>query len=179
VNPIADVALAARLLLAAVFGVAGVAKLADRRGAREAVLALGAPPALVVPVAAGLPLMELAVAGALLISPTALAGAAGALALLAVFVAGIARSLARGRQPDCRCFGQVHSAPVTWKTLVRNLILTAVAILVAIGGPGTGLSAWASGMSAVAWITLAVAAVLAVAFAVEGTLLLDRWRSRR
>jgi hypothetical protein len=87
--------------------------------------------------------------------------------------------LARGRQPDCRCFGQLHSAPVTWKTLVRNLTLAAVAVLVAAAGPGTGLAAWASGMSAVAWVTLAVAAVLAVGFAVEGTLLLDRWRSRR
>ena len=156
-----------------------MAKLADRRGAREAVLALGAPRALVVPVAAGLPLVELAVTVALLISPTALAGAVGALVLLAVFVAGIGRSLARGRQPDCRCFGQLHSAPVTWKTLVRNLTLAGVAVLVAAAGPGTGLAAWASSMSTVAWVTLAVAAVLAVGFAVEGTLLLDRWRSRR
>ena len=54
-----------------------------------------------------------------------------------------------------------------------------MAVLVAAAGPGTGLAAWASGMSAVAWVTLAVAAVLAVGFAVEGTLLLDRWRSRR
>jgi hypothetical protein len=44
-----------------------------------------------------------------------------------VFVAGISFNLARGRKPDCHCFGQLHSAPVGWTTLLRNGVLAAVA----------------------------------------------------
>jgi hypothetical protein len=166
-------------VLAAVFAVAAVAKLADRDGARQAVRAFGVPGRLAGPVAAALPPAELAVAVALLITTTAVAGAIGSVALLALFLAGISRSLAQGRQPDCRCFGQLHSAPIGWKTLARNLALLAVAALAAAAGPGAGVGTWASGMSAVEWATLMVAIVLVVAFVVEGSLLVERWRNRR
>ncbi len=161
------------------FAVAGLAKLADRDGARQAARALGVPQALVKPVAGGLPVAELAVAVALMISRAAVAGAIGALVLLGFFVAAITVTVARGRQPDCRCFGQLHSAPVTWKTLVRNVALAAGATLVAFEGPGSSLGAWSSGLSGIEWLTLVVAIALAVAFAVEGSLLVERWRRRR
>src|SRR5213078_2242028 len=74
-----------------------------------------------------LPLAELAVAIALLLPATAWWGALGALALLLLFVGGIGYNLARGRHPECHCFGQLHSAPAGWPTLIRNLVLTAVA----------------------------------------------------
>jgi peroxiredoxin len=57
-------------------------------------------------------------------------GAAGSLALLLVFIFGISLNLARGRTPDCHCFGQLHSAPIGWKTLVRNIVLSAVAVVI-------------------------------------------------
>jgi hypothetical protein len=65
----------------------------------------------------------------------------GALALLLIFVAGIGYNLAHGRTPDCHCFGQLHSAPAGWSTLIRNLVLAAIAgIVVGFGranaGPG-------------------------------------------
>jgi Methylamine utilisation protein MauE len=159
--------------------VAAVAKLADRDGARQAAGALGVPHALAPPVAAGLPVAELAVAVALLFRRAAVAGAVGALVLLGFFLAGITLTLVRGRQPDCRCFGQLHRAPVTWKTLVRNLALAAGAALVAVEGPGSSLGAWSSGLSGIEWLTLLVAIALAVAFAVEGSQLVERWRRRR
>ena len=34
-----------------------------------------------------------------------------ALVLLLLFVGGISYNVARGRSPDCHCFGQLHSAP--------------------------------------------------------------------
>jgi uncharacterized membrane protein YphA (DoxX/SURF4 family) len=110
--------LIARLLLAGVFAVAGLAKLADRSGSRQAVTGFGLPSSLAGSLSILLPLAELAVAAALIPTSTALWGAIGALALLLVFLVGIGINLARGRKPDCHCFGQLHSAPAGWKTLV-------------------------------------------------------------
>jgi thiol-disulfide isomerase/thioredoxin len=139
--------LAARLLLAGVFAVAGVAKLADRSGSRQAVIEFGVPKALAAPLGLLLPLAELAVTGALIPTSTALWGAVGALALLLLFCAGIGINLARGKKPDCHCFGQLHSAPAGWKTLARNGVLAALAgFLVWQGWEGE------VGPSAVGWI---------------------------
>src|SRR3712207_8470130 len=100
----------ARLLLAAVFLAAGVAKLADREGSRRAVTDFGVPAALAAPLGILLPLAELAVAAALIPTATAFWGAAGALALLLVFVVGIGANLARGRRPDCHCRSEEHTS---------------------------------------------------------------------
>src|SRR5215203_5149372 len=124
------VLLFARLLLAAVFIVAGGAKLADREGSRRAVADFGVPAALAAPLGVLLPLAELAVAVALIPTSTAFWGAVGALVLLLLFVAGIGANLARGRKPDCHCFGQLHSSPVGWSTLARNGVLAAIATFV-------------------------------------------------
>ena len=69
--------LVARLLLALVFAVAGVAKLVDRTGARQAIIDFGLPRALASPLGILLPLCELAVAAALIPQPTAWCGAFG------------------------------------------------------------------------------------------------------
>ena len=119
--------LIARLLLALVFVVAGMAKLADRAGSRQGLVDFGVPATLATPLGILLPLAELAVAVALIPASTAWWGAIGALALLLLFVAGIGVNLARGRKPECRCFGQLHSAPAGWSTLLRNGVLAAVA----------------------------------------------------
>jgi methylamine dehydrogenase accessory protein MauD len=73
-------------------------------------------------------------------------GAVGALVLLCLFVVGISANLARGRKPECHCFGQLHSEPAGWKTLVRNGILAAVAGFVVWWGYGS------AGPSAVGWL---------------------------
>src|SRR5215469_5503795 len=122
--------LSARLLLALVFVVAGLAKLADRSGSRQALRDFGLPSTLAQPFGILLPLVELAVAVALLPPASAWWGSLGALALLLVFVVGIGYNLAHGRRPDCHCFGQLHSAPAGRPTLIRNLVLAAVTGLV-------------------------------------------------
>src|ERR1700692_4302558 len=118
---------AARLLLAAVFAIAGIAKLADMAGARKSLVNFGVPAFLARPLALLLPLAELACAGALLWTGSVAWGAGGLLGMLILFSAGIAISLARGHRPDCRCFGQLHSSPIGAKTLVRNGVLAAMA----------------------------------------------------
>src|SRR5918997_4659523 len=117
----------ARLLLAAVFVVAGLAKLTDREGSRRAITDFGLPASLAAPMGILLPLAELAVAAALIPTASAFWGAVGALALLLLFIAGIGANLARGRRPDCHCFGQIHSAPAGWSTLARNVVLAGLA----------------------------------------------------
>src|SRR4051794_31945272 len=109
-----------RIGLAAIFVVAGAAKLVDRGGARKAPVDFGAPQALAGPLATALSLTELAIAGLLLAEDTARWGAAGAVALLAVFSVAIGLALARGSAPDCHCFGQLHSEPAGWKALARS-----------------------------------------------------------
>src|SRR2546423_13368722 len=68
-----------RLGLAAVFGIAGAAKLADRTGFQRALGGFGLPVGSAKPIAVALPLAELAVAVALILPGTAwwAAGAAG------------------------------------------------------------------------------------------------------
>lgn len=137
--------LASRLVLAAVFLLAGSTKLADPRGWRRAVRDFSVPRFLVGPVMVLLPLAEVSVALALL--PVALAwyGARAAVALLAAFMLAVAFAMIRGRKPDCHCFGQLHSAPVGWQTLLRNALLGTLAGWLALRKPdalGPGLYHW-------------------------------------
>jgi peroxiredoxin len=133
--------------------VAGIAKLADRSGSRQAAIDFGVPGALSTPLAVLLPLAELAVAVSLVPASTALWGAIGALGLLLLFVAGIGANLARGRKPDCHCFGQLYSAPAGWKTLARNGALAALTGFVVWqgwnGNVGPSAIAWLGGLSAI------------------------------
>ena len=120
----------ARVLLCAVFLVAGLAKLADLAGSRQAMRDFGVTSKLADVFGVFLPLAELAVAVALIFPLIVWWGAIGALVLLLIFVAGIGYNLAQGRTPDCHCFGQLHSAPAGWSTLIRNLVLALIAGLV-------------------------------------------------
>jgi peroxiredoxin len=161
----------ARLLLAAVFVVAGVAKLADREGSRKAVAEFGVPATLAAPLGILLPLVELAVAVALIPTATAFWGAVGALALLLLFVAGISANLARGRRPDCHCFGQLHSAPAGWSTLARNGVLAAVAAFLVWrgleGDVGPSVVGWIGALSAAGLLVLAGGAIVLALLAAQ------------
>src|SRR5215213_3856997 len=139
--------LIARLVLAGVFTLAGLAKLSDLKGSRQAIIDFGVPSSIAAPLGLVLPVAELSVAATLLPASTAWWGALGALALLSVFVVGITYNLVRGRKPECHCFGQLHSAPAGWETLARNGVLTAVAGLVVWQGWNGNV-----GPSALAWL---------------------------
>lgn len=157
-----DIALLiARLVLAVVFTTAGLAKLVDRAGSQKAVVDFGLPAITAGPLAILLPLAELAVAVALIPRATAWVGAVGALALLLLFMAGIVINMARGRKPDCHCFGQLHSAPIGWRTVVRNGVLAATASLVVwqgINDPGLSVTDWLAPLNT--WQLMALAAGL-------------------
>jgi len=150
----ADGAGVARLVLALVFLVAGWAKLSDRPGSQRAVADFGFPESLARPIGILLPIAELATAIALLVSAWSRVGGASAVALLAFFVVAISASLARGQRPGCNCFGQVHSAPIGPKTLARNIVLAAGAVLVVVEGPGNFISSWIDRGSATLWVAV-------------------------
>jgi uncharacterized membrane protein YphA (DoxX/SURF4 family) len=132
--------LTVRLLPATVFVLAGITKLVDRPGSSTGLAGFGLSPKL---------------AGTL---PTAFGGRARgwcradsglacrvrllrAIVLLSAFIVGISVTLARGRRPDCRCFGQFDSAPVGWRTLFRAGLTSArAAWLVFRGRLGIGPS---------------------------------------
>jgi peroxiredoxin len=140
------IVLAARILLAAVFAVAAAGKL-RRRAETEATMAdFGVGGQLRRPLAIALPLVELAIAAALLPAASAPWAGVAATLLLAAFTIAVARVLRRGDQVRCNCFGALGSSPISGLTLARNVGLLVLAGLVA----GAGWSD--SGPSAVAWI---------------------------
>lgn len=169
--------LAVRILLAAVFGVAALAKLHDAQGLRKSLVEFGVPAGLTFPLAAMLNLAELICAVALLWDRWAVTGAFVAMALLLVFTTVIAVNLLKGRAPDCHCFGQLSSSPVSWRTLVRNLALLAMAALVAIkaGKVHAGMPSLTAPWLAVGGLTAALGLtlwVLVQLFRQNGRLLL-------
>jgi len=135
-------ALLARVLVAIVFATAAAAKLADRRGVLNTLAAFEVPATARGGVAVLLPLAELAAASALLVSASARWGAVGAIGLLVVFTAGVGVAMARGRKPDCHCFGRLSSSRAAPGTLVRNAVLAVAATLVAAYGPGDSIGEW-------------------------------------
>ncbi len=171
----------ARLLLAAVFFVAGFAKLADLPGSRQALRDFGVPAVLANPFGVLLPLAEIVVAVALVPSASAWWGALGALALLLLFVAGISYNLARGRTPDCHCFGQIHSSPAGWPTLIRNLLLVVIAgFVVGFGRTNAGLDflGWFASLAVAQRIELVVGAIVVALLALESWVLFQTMKQQ-
>ena len=160
-----------RIALVAVFLVAAVAKAADRPATRRSVVAFGVPEA-VADVAMWLLIVaELTTAVLLCGEATAWAGAVLALLLLVVFCVAAGVNLARGRTPECNCFGQVHSEPIGPGLLVRNGLFAVLALVVVGSGPSdAGPSLWApvADLSGAGIAALVAIVVLAVGVVVLG-----------
>jgi peroxiredoxin/uncharacterized membrane protein YphA (DoxX/SURF4 family) len=148
----------ARLLLAVVFVIAGLAKLIDRSGSRQALIDFGIPVRFAPQLGILLPLGELVIALALLPMATARWGALAAFALVALFTAAILLALARGNAPACRCFGQISATPVGAHTVVRNVVLLGLSAFVLIwGNRGPSILAPLAALSLLSlteWLTL-------------------------
>jgi uncharacterized membrane protein YphA (DoxX/SURF4 family) len=128
------VGLAARLLLAGVWLVAGATKVGDLAASVRAVHAYDLLPYEVSRVVgAALPFVEIAVGMLLLVGFATRIAAAVSAALLAVFVGGIASAWARGLRIDCGCFGgggdlAADRSPSYGWEIARDLALLAVAL---------------------------------------------------
>lgn len=122
------VLLIVRLILFAVFALAAVGKFLDFEGSQKAVKDFGTPEEFAKTLAVALPFAEIVFAFCLLFVSTSWLGAIGALVLLLAFSGGMLWQMAKGNAPDCHCFGQMHSEPISPKTLVRNTIFAALAL---------------------------------------------------
>jgi uncharacterized membrane protein YphA (DoxX/SURF4 family) len=118
-----------QLALSIVFGLAGITKLLDPAGTRQAITNFGAPQATVPLLSRLIPFSEIAIGVLLLFSSTAKYASVAALLLLALFIVVIGVNIARGQAAECHCFGQLYSEPVGWPTLARNIAFALGAIM--------------------------------------------------
>ena len=121
-----------RVALAAVFAVAGVAKLRDPQGAQATVGGVGVPAALRPAVAFGLSVVELATAALLVLPGLAVTGAFVAVLMLSVFLIALGVQYMRGIEVPCACFGQLQVTPAGMPTLIRNIVLAGGALFLLI-----------------------------------------------
>jgi peroxiredoxin len=126
--------LVARLIVIAVLGYSGLAKLGSTKVATAA-RDLGLSGGIASWVGRFLAPAEILVALMLFFGPTAYAASLAALALFVIFTALVASNLRQGRRPACACFGEAGSQAISNWTLVRNLAFVALSAIVVIGGP--------------------------------------------
>jgi hypothetical protein len=163
--------LVVRVLLAATFAIAGVAKLMDLRGTRTAVVGFGVPERLSAPASVAIAGAELATAVLVVPASTAVAGAWAAIALLVLFSLAAVTNLVRGRRPECHCFGQLHSAPIGPGLLVRNAVLIGLAVVVVSNDGGPSLPAWLSALNDATRVGVIVGVAAFAGLAVEGAVI--------
>jgi uncharacterized membrane protein YphA (DoxX/SURF4 family) len=116
-----ELALAIRVLLALVFLTAALGKIRHRLAFQGVVANYRLMPAIAVPAfALVLPLVEAAVAGALLFAPPYWPEASAAI-LLMLFAAAMAINIWRGRRHiDCGCFQSALKQTLSWTLVARN-----------------------------------------------------------
>ncbi|MGC4110708.1 MAG: MauE/DoxX family redox-associated membrane protein [Nocardioides sp.] len=154
------------LLLAAVLVVSGVAKVRDPRDTASVFRQLGVPgfvlrlrgPRL-------LPYGELLLAVALVLTSGwwYAAAASVTLVLFALYVVVIGRALRLPFPVTCPCFGRLGLGEVTGRTLARNLVLLAVAVVTWVDSwRGDGVLSRLERLDARAWWLVAVIALVLV-----------------
>ncbi|HEX8953041.1 MAG TPA: MauE/DoxX family redox-associated membrane protein [Polyangia bacterium] len=121
---------AARLIVGALFVVAGALKLGDPTAFATEIANYHLLPELAPWLAVTLPPTELVVGAALLAAPWRWRRAASlaAMGLLVMFLVAIVHVVRAGINVDCGCFGG-NSGPVTAWTAARDLVLLALAAL--------------------------------------------------
>ena len=125
-----------RAALCILFVVAASAKALSREKTRTSLAEFGLPTGMLAVGSVVLPLAELGVAVLLVPASTARVGGTLAAVLLVTFGVAMLRLLGSGEQPNCNCFGQLQSRPIGVSSVVRNGILAAIGIDIAVAGPG-------------------------------------------
>jgi uncharacterized membrane protein YphA (DoxX/SURF4 family) len=121
----------ARILLGGLFLWASITKVPDMAAFAESVANYRiVPPALVPAAAAAVIGVEIAAGVALVANVWARAGAWVLAGLLAVYTVGLTSAFARGIDLACGCFG--GNAPATGWTVLRDVVLLALAVWVAL-----------------------------------------------
>ncbi|HSD11435.1 MAG TPA: MauE/DoxX family redox-associated membrane protein [Candidatus Binatia bacterium] len=172
IDPVLNEVLA--LWLAAVFAVSAVMKLVDLESFAASVANYRLLPRwMEKPFASAVPLAEAASATGLSFAAARARGAAGVLALLAIFSAAIAINIARGRRDiDCGCFGAALRQGLSGWLLVRNLVLAGAAAAV-------WLPSFERTLVPLDWFTIALGGTtLAVLYVAANVAIVNAPRSR-
>jgi uncharacterized membrane protein YphA (DoxX/SURF4 family) len=149
----------ARMLLAVLFGLAVGGKLrssgAFRAFAHSLREGLGTPPGLTTPIAAAVVIGEALVTALLVLPASARLGSWAAAAVLAGFTAVTAWLVHRRTTASCHCFGATGTrfGP---RHVIRNAVLTAIAMLAAALGPSPGIHPAGAAVTAAAGGVLAL-----------------------
>ncbi|WP_180349086.1 TlpA family protein disulfide reductase [Tessaracoccus massiliensis] len=165
-----DFLLLAHVVLAVLLLISGVAKLRDRDATADAFEALRLPSWLV---GAGAPLLlpvaELVLAALLVLGRGWLLTAAtvAVLVLMLAYTVVIARALGFDEPVRCGCFGALGSGDVTRATLVRNVLLVALAAL-SVAGAVWGVATWGQPATSWGWVLVALLSAAAVALSLGG-----------
>jgi uncharacterized membrane protein YphA (DoxX/SURF4 family) len=132
------VILALRIVIGAIFIVAGVSKLghADVFAAQIAGFRL-LPEIVIAPMATVLPFLEILLGGYLILGLFTRTAAWVAVAFFAAFDGAIASAVVRGMSVSCGCFGPNDKTVTTWAEVARDFVFVVLAIIVAMRPPGT------------------------------------------
>lgn len=162
--------LLARVTLGLIFLRSAWAKCADLRGFQRGVVDYHLLPAwAVAPLAWALPLVEFALALALLVGVALPFAAAGAACLLLAFSVAIVINLRRGRAIACNCHGSAQQTPISWGLVARNALLLALGLVLMAAVPFNASFAalaatWRAELAVVlSWDALPLALVLGCA----------------
>ena len=131
------VVLALRLVLSAIFIVAGFSKAghADQFAAQIAGFRL-LPQFAIAPLAIALPYLEMLLGAYLILGLFTRISAWTAVVLLAIFDGAIASAVVRGMTVSCGCFGPNDTTVTTWSEVARDAVFVLLAVIVALRPPG-------------------------------------------
>ncbi|MGR4065907.1 MAG: MauE/DoxX family redox-associated membrane protein [Vulcanimicrobiaceae bacterium] len=130
--------LIARVLLGAMLVVAGASKVGHAADLAAAIAGFRLlPPALIPPLALGLPYFELMLGAYLIAGLFTRTAAIVACAQFVVYAVAIASAVVRHIPANCGCFGPHDVAPADWPHVAFDLALAAVAAFIAAGAPGS------------------------------------------
>jgi putative oxidoreductase len=132
------VVLVLRLLLGAIFLVAGASKIGHAAFFAAQIAGFRIlPSALIAPLALVLPFLEVLLGGYLVIGLFTRTSAWIAASLLLLFDLAIASAVVRGMTVNCGCFGPSDATVTTWAEVARDAVFVLLAIVVALRAPGT------------------------------------------
>ncbi len=117
-----------RLSLSVIALAAGVGKLLDPTGSRQAIGDFGVPARWVDVISRALPSLEIGLGLLILIDFSSKIAAIGLTLLFSSFTLGIINLLRQDKTPPCNCFGAIHSEPVTRRTLARAILLMTLSL---------------------------------------------------
>lgn len=109
---------------------------------RDHITEFGVPFHLATPMSVVLPPLEATLALCVLLGVIAPVAGAALAALSVAFGIGMISVLSRGLTVGCGCFGGTRESIVSWKLVVRNLVLAILGISIAYAGPGAHVPAW-------------------------------------